>query len=197
VDFRLGIHLVHAASQHKAQVGDPVEIADNLGVNLFGACQCDASPLSAPGNRPGQVEQSPGSAASRKNEALQRCQGCLAIVDLLFESLDVPILNGRNTPLAAFHPCREREVCADAEQVILHPMYGSAHLFRQGKSAGHSQNGVQLVDTAVGFYARGILGHTLPTDQARGATITGFGVDPRHMLTSDIGPRATDLRHLS
>src|SRR3982751_3865020 len=59
------------ASHDEEQVGEPVHIAQNLGIDRFEATEADDLPLGAPTNRPREVQLGGASRSSWEHEILE------------------------------------------------------------------------------------------------------------------------------
>src|SRR5690348_15332089 len=77
------------------------------------------------------------------------------------------------------HP-RYAQLAAEVEQCVLDANEVLAHVARNAVAGEqHTDRGIQLVDGAVGFYPRRVLGRAGAVAEARGPVVAGAGVDLR------------------
>jgi len=115
---------------------------------------------------------------ARQDEGAERLQLGLGVVDGLLELRDAALVDPRLLEmLRHLIAVGGGEQRTDREQIALH---GHEHLVdarHQLDGASHPEDGIQLVDVAVGFDARIVLRNPSAAEEPRVAAITGLRVD--------------------
>jgi hypothetical protein len=169
---------VRDTREHEEEIGEPVEIDDYDLRNLHLPLQVNDPALRSPAHGSGDVEGGSLPAASRNDEGLEGLQLLLAVVDGVLEVPDAAIIDVRLREVAVhFLEIGGREQRADAEEVALHGDQDLVDPRHRLDGAGHAEDGVELVDVAVGFDAGVILLNPATAEQTGVTGVAGFRID--------------------
>jgi hypothetical protein len=170
---------VRHTREHKEKIGETVEIDDDKSRDLYLLLEVDHSPLRAAANCPGDVEGGTLPAAAGNDERLERLELPFALVDGVLESLDAtPVDVSLGEVAVHLLQIRSSEERPDAEEIALH---GDEDLVDAGQwldRASHTEDGVQLVDVAIGFDAWIVFLDPTAAKETRCAVVAGFRIDP-------------------
>src|SRR5437868_796358 len=140
--------------------------------------ESDHSALGASANRAGNVEDRTFAATPRDDECLKGLELLLALVDGVLEVPDAPFINTRLGQMVVhFVEIWRGQKGADAEKIALDR---DEHFVDAGHGldrARHAERRVQLVDIAVGFNPRVVLGNPAAAEEAGVAGVACLCVD--------------------
>src|SRR3954452_4519431 len=164
---------VGPAAEDEQQVGEPVEVAHDLGVAVL---DVDGAPLGPPADRAADVEVRGGPRPAGEHERPQRLEGR---VDLVTGGLEPADLLGREAQPLALAAGRDGEVGADVEELVLHAAQPVGVLRRQPLDRERQADlRVELVDRPVRLDPRVGLRHPAHVAEVRLAAVAELRVDP-------------------
>jgi ferredoxin/flavodoxin---NADP+ reductase len=168
------------ARQHEEQIGQAIQIDHHELRNVIRATKVNHAPLRAPTHGSRDVQRRGLWRAAGYDERLQRLELVFAIVDRALQLGDTIFIDtSLRELLTHLVGMRRREQRADGEQVALDRDEHLIDPWHHLDGARHSENGVQLIDVAVGFDARVVLADAAAPEEARVAGVAGLGVDLR------------------
>src|SRR3982751_1093972 len=171
---------VRDTRKHEEQIGQAIQVDDHELWNIIFAPQVNHAPLGASTHGSCDVERRCLWRAARYDERLQRLELVFTIVDSALELANALLVDaGLGELLAHLVGMRRGEQRPDGKKVALNRdqyfIDARHHLHR----ARHSENGVELIDVAVGFHARVVLSDAAAPEETRVTGVAGLGVDLR------------------
>jgi hypothetical protein len=170
---------VRHTREHEKKIGEPIEVNDDQCRNLDLPLKADHSSLSATANCPRYVKNGALSTSARNDEGLERLQLLLAFVDRVLEVPNPPLVDVSLGQVAVhFLEVGSGEQSTDAEEIALHRDENLIDARHGLDGASHAEDGVELVDVAVGLDARIVFLNSAAAEQAGVAGVAGFRVNP-------------------
>src|SRR3954468_6843706 len=135
-------------------------------------------PLRSPANGSSDVEHGSFAAASRNDESLQGLELLLAVVDCVLQVRDPAVVDIclRQMPVH-FLEVGRRQQGADTEKVALERDQHFVDAWQGLDSASEAEDGVELVDVAIGFDTDIVFGNAAAAEESSVAGVAGFRVD--------------------
>src|SRR5258708_99245 len=170
--------LVGDAGEREEHVGEAVEVDDDERRKLDVALKAHDVPLGTPAHRARDMERGGLWRAAGNDERPEWGELRVAFVDGALELRDARLVDARLLEeVRHLLAVGRREERADGEEIAL---YSDEHFVDSGHhldAARESEDGVELVDVAVGFHAQIVLGHAASPEQRRLPGVPGARID--------------------